>query len=147
MEKSVIDHLIDNFKKATIELENLQLQIALGKADAKDKFEEVKKRFNLFVQDSKNKYNQVEDLAEELHTKFDELRVQLALGKAETKDIFEAQAKRIRTKIHEIELFIDAHPQLKKALIYVQHEFERIKLELEIIAINFNKFTLFYFWE
>lgn len=142
MEKSIIENLISGFKKAANELEELQVQLSLGKAEAKDKFESLKKRFNLTLHEAELKVKDAKEWAEELHTKFDELRVQLALGKAETKDAFEAQRKRIYAKIHEIELYIKSHPQLMKAYDYLQAEFERIKLELEIISVNFKLATL-----
>ena len=47
------DQVVAGLRKAAIELEELQVQATLGKAEAKDKFEDVKKKFNLFVHESK----------------------------------------------------------------------------------------------
>ncbi|MBK9593710.1 MAG: hypothetical protein IPO32_20205 [Crocinitomicaceae bacterium] len=138
MEKSIIENVVSGFKKAATELEELQLQLALGKAEAKDKFESMKKRFNTFVHDAELKADDAKEWASDMRTKFDELRVQLALGKAETKDAFEIQRKKINAKMHEIENYIQSHPQLAKAYDYMQTEFERVKLELEILAVNFQ---------
>lgn len=142
MEKSIIDHMVSGFKKAATELEELQLQLSLGKAEAKDKFETLKKRFNGVVHEAELKVDDVKEWGHDLHTKFDELRIQLALGKAETKDVYEAQRKKINLKIHEIETYIQAHPKLAKAYDYLLTEFERVKLELEILAVNFKLSTL-----
>lgn len=138
MENTIIDRVVGGFKKAATELEELQLQLALGKSEAKDKFESMKKRFNMLLHEAELKTDDVKEWAEDIHTKFDELRVQLALGKAETKDGFETQRKKINAKIHELEDYIQAHPKLAKAYDYLQTEFERIKLELEILAVNFQ---------
>ncbi|MBI3133056.1 MAG: hypothetical protein HYZ14_00130 [Bacteroidetes bacterium] len=142
MEKKIIDTLISGFKKAATELEELQVQLSLGKAEAKDKFESLKKRFNTMLHDAELKAKDAKEWADDMRTKLDELRVQLALGKAESKDAFEAQRKRINAKIHEIELFINAHPKLAKVFDYLQTEFERIKLELEILSVNFKLASL-----
>lgn len=138
MEATMIDKLVEGFRKIANELEELQLQLALGKAEAKDKFEYLKKRFNLFLHDAELKVNEAREFVEETKSKIDELRVQLALGKAETKDVFEAQRKKILAKIHDVETYIKSHPALAKVYDFVHAEFERIKLELEILAIDFK---------
>jgi hypothetical protein len=138
MENTIIDKLVSGFKKAATELEELQLQLALGKSEAKDKFEILKKRFNALIHDAELKADDVREWADDVRSKFDELRVQLALGKADTKEAFEAQRKKINAKIQDIENYIQAHPKLAKVYDYLQTEFERIKLELEILAVNFQ---------
>ena len=90
-----VDKVIGALRKSAIELEEFQVKAALGKADAQDKYEDVKKKFNVFIHESEFKVNGIKEKIEELNTKFDELRVQLALGKAETKEIFKKQKKQI----------------------------------------------------
>jgi hypothetical protein len=122
MEKSIIENVVNGFKKAATELEELQLQLALGKSEAKDKFESLKKRFNGVVHDAELKADKAKEWAEDMRTKFDELRVQLALGKAETKDAFEVQRKKINAKIHEIENYILTHPQPNQMILSKKEE-------------------------
>lgn len=141
MENTIIDKVVSGFKQAATELEELQLQLALGKSEAKDKFESMKKRFNGLLHDAELKTDDVKEWADDMRTKFDELRVQLALGKAETKEAFETQRKKINSKIHDVENYIQAHPKLARTYDYLQTEFERIKLELEILAVNFQLAT------
>lgn len=90
-----VDKVIGALRKTAVELEEFQVQAALGKAEVQEKYEEVKKKFNLFIHDSESKVKSIKEQIEELNTKFDELRVQLALGKAETKEIFKKQKKTI----------------------------------------------------
>ena len=80
-----VDKVIGALRKSAIELEEFQIKAALGKAEAQEKYEEVKKKFNLFIHESEYKINGIKEKIEELNTKCDEVRVQLALGKAETK--------------------------------------------------------------
>ena len=77
-----VDKVIETLRKTATEIEEFRVQTALGKAEAKDKYEEVKKKFNLFIHNSEFKIKEVKEKVEELNMKFDELRVQLALGKA-----------------------------------------------------------------
>ena len=105
-----VDKVIGALRKSAVELEEFQVKAALGKADAQVKYEQVKKKFNLFIYDSEFKIKSVKEKIEELNTKFDELRVQLALGKAETKEIFKKQ-KNI-TELKSLLKFINKYPLL-----------------------------------
>jgi len=100
-----VDKVIGALRKTAVELEEFQVQATLGKAEAQDKYEEVKKKFNLFIHDSEFKIKGIKEKIEDVNTNFDELRVQLALGKAETKEIFKKQKKELLSKIHEIEVY------------------------------------------
>ena len=54
-ETRFIDNVVETLRKAAVEMEELQVQAALGKAEAKDKFDEVKKKFNLVLHEAKAK--------------------------------------------------------------------------------------------
>ena len=136
--KSVTDKVVSGFRKAATELEKFQLQFALGKAEAKDKYEDLKKKFNQTVHSAKLKAIKAKEKADDLHGLFDDLLVQLALGKAETKDAFIRQQKKINAKIHDIELYIKSHPTLMKIYDKLLEEFEKLKIQLEILAVNFK---------
>lgn len=99
------DNLIAAIKKAAVELEAAQVQIALGKAEAKDKAEEIKNKFKGMLQDAKNTAYLQESKFEKLKGKLENLEVQLALGKAVAKDVIAEQKKKISHTIHEIEEF------------------------------------------
>ena len=128
-----IDKVVEALKKTTIELEEFQVKAALGKAEAKDKYEELKKKFNLFLHDSKTKVNTGKEKVENIHTKFDELRVQLALGKAETAESFKLQKKQILQTLHELEVEIKTNESLKRMYAIALIEIEQFKISLEIL--------------
>lgn len=134
-----VDKVIGALRKTAVELEEFRVQAALGKAEAQDKYEEVKKKFNLFVQDSEYKINGVKEKIEELNTKFDELRVQLALGKAETKEIFKKQKKQLLLTLHDIEVKIKTNETLNRMYALTLIEIEQFKIQLEILEQKFNK--------
>ena len=99
------DSLVAAMKMAATELEAAQVQLALGKAEAKDKVEEVKSKFKDLVQGAKNKAYKGEAKFDMLKGKLEHLEVQLALGKAEAKEVLAEQKKKISHTIHEIEEF------------------------------------------
>ncbi|MCB9223058.1 MAG: hypothetical protein H6582_02680 [Crocinitomicaceae bacterium] len=138
----VVDKVVDALRKAATELEALQVQAALGKAEASDKYEELKKKFDHFVHETKIKFEQgkekVGDIQEEVQALLDELRVQLALGKAEGKEAFAEQKKKIIEKIRQIENKIKSNPTLNKAYAVVLVEMEKFKVLLEWLEQKFE---------
>ena len=138
-ENQFVDNVIGALRKTALNLEEFQVQTALGKADAKDKYEEVKKKFNLFIHDSEFKIKGVKEKIEELNAKFDELRVQLALGKAETKEIFKKQKKQLLLILHDIEVKIKTNEYLSRMYALTLIEIEQFKIQLEILEQKFSK--------
>ncbi|MEZ4923012.1 MAG: hypothetical protein R2780_07580 [Crocinitomicaceae bacterium] len=139
----VVDKVVDALRKAATELEALQVQAALGKAEASDKYEELKKKFDHFVHETKIKFEQGKekagDIQEEVQALLDELRVQLALGKAEGKEAFAEQKKKIVEKIRQIENKIKSNPTLNKAYAVVLVEMEKFKVLLEWLEQKFEE--------
>ena len=136
-----IDKVVEALRKAATEIEEFQVKATLGKADAQDKYEEIKKKFNLFLHDSKLKINEGKEKMDDIHTKFDELRVQLSLGKAQSIEVFKAQKKKILLTLHEVEVKIKSNEKLKKMYAFVLIEIEKFKVNLEILEQKFNQST------
>lgn len=134
-----VEKVIGALRKTAVELEEFQVQAALGKAEAQDKYEEVKKKFNLFIHKSESQVKDIRSQIEELNAKFDELRVQLALGKAETKEIFKKQKKQLLSTLHDIEVKIKTNETLKRMYSLMLIEMEQFKIQLEILEQKFNK--------
>ena len=72
-----IGKVADSLRKAALEMEEFQVKVALGKADAEEKYEDIKKKFNSFINDSKQKIKVGKEKVDDLHMKFDKLMVQL----------------------------------------------------------------------
>lgn len=133
-----IDKVIVALRKAAINLEEFQVKTALGKAEAKDKYEEVKKEFNSFIHDSEYKIKDVKENIEDLKAKFDELRIQLVLGKAETIDAFKKQKKQLLLTLHEIEVKIKKNKVLNRIYAVTLIEIEQFKIQLEILEEKYK---------
>lgn len=102
--------------------EDLQLQLALGRADAIDEFEKQKANLKKIVDENMAKLAEStdkltgSDIGTKMNTKFDELRVQLALGKAETKEALEKQSEAINNSVKKIKDDLgEKYPDLVKS--------------------------------
>lgn len=140
MEKTLTDKLIDTIRKAQIDLEEFKLQFALGKADARVKYEELKKKFNTSLQKTLIKVKTAQNSAkvQDLRAKLEDLQVQLTLGKAETRDAFNAQRKRILKKIESIEKSLGAGEFTAEISARLKDELEKFKIKLEILRLQFE---------
>jgi hypothetical protein len=133
-----MDKVVDVLKKSAIELEEFQVKAALGKAEAQDKYEEIKKNFNGFIHDSKSKIRAGKEKVDGINTKFDELRVQLALGKAESIDSFRSQKKQILATLRDLEVKMKSNETLKRMYAFVLIEIEKFKLQLDLLEQKFE---------
>lgn len=128
------------------ELDELALQFALGKAEARDVFESVKHD----LRDRLHTFQQTQlgtitgHVADSIRAKTDELMLQLNLGMANTKDEFETQLLSIEKKMHELEQEIKTKLPEVINRIELEHEFEKFKLKLAILKLKFKlgKFEL-----
>lgn len=139
-EKKAGDTLIATLKKSVSELEDLQVQIALGKSEAHDLFEDVKKKFNGFLHNAKQKITVSKEKKEKIRGDFDDLQVQLALGKAETLELFNEQKKKIFSAISKLEKSMENKTSVfaKDVEEKVKHEIERFRIKTEVLRVQFE---------
>ncbi len=143
IEKTTLtDKIIIGLKNAAVELEELRLQAALGKAEARDAYEAAKKTFNNYVHEAKTRLESAKGPAKEkitqLKTTFETLQVQLALGKAETKEVFDAQAKKIDKALSEVEAFITKNKITNVYYAELQMEIEKFRIKLDILKLQYE---------
>ena len=104
------DNIISFLKQATVKLEELQVQSALGKAELEEKFEDIKKESRKQYQHLKSEVNATiqRDSAkwDKVKAKFEHLELQLALGKAETKEMLDEQKKNLSKAFREVKELI-----------------------------------------
>ena len=127
----------DGVNHAIAELQEFRLQIALGKAEARDKFEEIKKKFHASIQTLKMRMNESKT-ANDIKQKLDELQVQLALGEAEAREAFSSQKEKILKSIHEIEALLKAHEGDTEFYLKLSNELEKFKIKLEILKYKYQ---------
>ncbi len=140
IEKDILQKVTEKLLSAQQEIDELALQLALGKAEATDKFEEIKKEFRLKISELKNLLsNPYENyLSPEVKAKIEELELQLALGKADSKVLFEEQKKKIMKALANLEENIQKNWRKIKAPDFFLHEVEQFKLKMEILRLRFR---------
>ncbi len=137
-EKKLGDNLIAQMKKSATDLENFQVQLALGKAEAKDKFEELKKKFNGAVHSAKLKLIAGKSKLDEIKSEFEEMQVQLALGKADTIDAFNDQKKKILRGISVIEKRLETNSLADEIESRFRHDIEKFKIQLDVLRVHYE---------
>lgn len=135
---SLIDKAISGLRKAAVELEEFQLQLVLGKAEASDKYEELKKKFADAIQSAMKKLSNTKIIGNDLKGKFDELLLQLSLGKAETREVFNEQKIRILNAVQEIENILRTIEIGAELYLNLYNEIQKFKIKIEILRLKFE---------
>lgn len=126
--KDKTENRINNLKAI---VQELQLQLTLGKAEALDELERQKKNLQATVNEIKQKV----ESDPKVKARLEELQVQLALGKAETRDMFEEQKVKLISLINEVEKSLEKnYPDLMEK---AEALFTRLKTRLEIGRVHF----------
>ncbi len=138
-EKPMLEKIAGKLTKAQQELDELAVQFSLGKAEAKDKFEEIKKEFRTQV--AKLKHTLTATMFKEMvsvsKAKFEELELQLALGKADTAEVFGEQSKKILQSLQALENEIKRKFKQSNEVNSFSQEIESFKLKVEILRLKF----------
>lgn len=140
--KNITDKIIHLLRKTVTEMEELSVQAALGKAEARDLYEESKKRFRDYLQETRDALKTIKEAAspEILRIKafLETLQVQLALGKAETREMFEEQKDSIAKSLRELESFIRNNKITGEYYSKLLMEIETFRIKLEIIRLRYE---------
>lgn len=104
------ENVLSFLKQSVSNIEELQVQSALGKAELSDKLEEIKRDAKVKLANLKAEVNSVlrEDKEEfnNLRSKIEHLELQLALGEAETMDNLKEQKKNLKEAVSDIKNII-----------------------------------------
>lgn len=139
-EKRFLVSVAENLLAAQQEIDELMIQLALGKAEAKDKFEEVKKDFKASM--ASLKLQVLAFTGTGLNKKTNDAIEQLEneLEKPETNNLidFELQRTKLLALVETIQKEVEqwlSDRQLSHEFI---NEFEKFKLKLEILKLKFT---------
>lgn len=141
--KPTLTRIAKKLLKAQQEVDDMAVQMALGKAEAKEKFEEVKADFKKRLAELKENFDTISQ-QENLMTKIENLEGLLNTGLAEGKPAFETQKKKIFSALAAVE------SEVKEKINSIPtgddfiHEIEKFKLKTEILRLKFGlkKFEL-----
>jgi hypothetical protein len=138
-EKRFLVSVAENLLTAQQEIDELMLQLALGKAEAKDKFEELKKDFKASI--ASLKLQMLSFTGAGLTKKTNEAIAQLeaALEKPAVNNLvdFDAQRTKLLTLVETIQNDVEHWLKDNKLSHEFINEFEKFKLKLEILKLKF----------
>ncbi len=138
--EKILIRIADKLSEAQQEIDELAVQLALGKAEAKDKFEELKKEFRSRLNEFKH-YLTVPSSDKELsgvRTIVENLEKDLERGEASTKEDFASQQKDILTTTTSLQDTLEKKAEVSSTSHDFMHELEKFKIKLEILQLKFG---------
>lgn len=139
-EKKALLKTADILVEAQRELDELTVQLALGKAEALDKFEEIKRDFRSRIATLKATLNAegLIGISKDIKARIEKLELALTERKSENREMFVAQKRLILKSLLVLEAEIRKHLPDREDIQHVLHEFESFKLKLEILRLRFE---------
>lgn len=124
--------------------EELEVQLALGKAEAKEVFEREKKNLNEFIHEQKIRFKKEEKMAvekwEDLLKKFEQLEAELSKETATKKKAYDKQKQETLRSVYELENAIkEAYGELG-ATLREQLDLFKAKLDAYRIQLALSEF-------
>src|SRR4051812_6843583 len=148
---SFTDLIIDGFKKAAIELEELRVQMTLGSYEARDLYEQIKKDLRSRLHEAGNELHEFKNKEEvqRVMRTIEHLRVQLDLGIAETEEAFDAQKKKLSHALAELEAQVKADPEFRKVYGEIRMQMEKFRVKMDLLSLQYKlkKIQAEYKWE
>jgi len=136
----LLEKMAEGLLQAQQEIDELALQLSLGKSEAKEKLEEVKKEFikgiNTLKKSLQSALDQPIPLA--LKMKFEAVELQLQVGKVQSKESFDSQIKLLIVATIALEEEIRSLVHKMEVKGYFGHEIEKFLLKLEILRLKFG---------
>lgn len=132
------EQLASMLSKAATEIGEFQVQLALGKSEARDEYEKLKKNLRQQFSGANPTYQSGKKNAQKIQTGIDELQVQLALGKADTIDTFNFQKKKITGALNKLEAALTSLPHDDKFKLEAKNEIEKTKIKLDILRLHYR---------
>jgi hypothetical protein len=136
----LIDRFIQSLRDAQTELEAFRVQLALGKADAKDKYEELRSDVERLMREWQDYLRSSGIVNEEGQTDYkralEELRLQASLGKAEAAEFITRNSVELLNYIHELEQKVSADSRWTEFRERWTTGIEVAKTKLEILKLH-----------
>ncbi len=136
-QKPILVKIANQLLKDQQELDSLAVQLSLGKADAKDKFKEVKAEFRGKLQDFKatlsSGYKESKEWANQTSKAIDELEDAL---EERVEEIFEESKTKIINAAEKLKEQIKNSPASEKLSLLYATSYEKARLQLEVLEQN-----------
>ncbi len=151
---SFSEKTVELLKKSRTELEEFRVRLSLGKMDAADEYEEMKKNLREQLHDTRLTLTGFEKENREkirgLGKKIEQLQLQLAPGKASSRKIFSDRMKNAAQAVHAVrEDLRDREMVFHETFTHLAHAVElfMIKLQMLQLKIKLGQYELSEKWE
>jgi hypothetical protein len=141
-EQGILDEVKQKLQQARQELDELTVQLALGKAEARDKFEEIKQDFLKRMHDWNHVFGI--DGNPEVNQKIAALEEHLRMEEKNAKGTWDNRIKSIFASLEAVKSVIIRKIKSAHQESDIEHDVEIFKLKLEILRLKFGlkKFEL-----
>lgn len=129
----IIENIIEKLRRAEVELEEFELQLALGKADAMDQYEGMKKELREVLWKIKQ---EVKDKSKMFDAKMEQLLEILQAGKPEAKETFSASKEKISELLDELLSELKNTGIGAELYATIVGEFGKFKIKMEILRLK-----------
>lgn len=138
--KKILIRIAEKLSEAQQEIDELTVQLALGKAEAKDKFEDIKKEFRSRLNEFRQYLATLPSDTELSGARaiVDTLEKELEQGEASTQEAFASQQKKILTTTVSLQNTLKKKPAFSSLSHDFIHELEKFKIKLEIVHLRFG---------
>jgi hypothetical protein len=136
-ENGILLEVKEKLQTARQELDELTVQLALGKAEARDKFDEIKRDFLKRIQEL-NQTLGIDGNTNEVNQKIEALEEHLRVNEANTKDSWDNRIKNIFTSLEEVKSVFAKKLKTVHLNTNFEHEVEMFTLKLEILRLKFG---------
>lgn len=126
--------------KAEADLQTFRVRLSLGKMEARDVFEDLKKELHGLAHKAKTLANDIrasEDLRP-LVNALEHLQVQLSLGVAEGRREFEQQKRKIYAALRALENDLEQAAAHSEELARVKKQFGKLRTKLGLLALHWK---------
>lgn len=140
--KPLLARIAEQLIKDQQELDQLAVQLSLGKAEVKDKFETLKHKLkgsvHDFKVDLKEVYKDNKEWSNSFKEKLTHLEEQLSASKAETKEVFKAQKKNIVHAMDLVKEEIKKNPEVHKVADFFTAASEKARLQIRLFEMKWG---------
>jgi hypothetical protein len=136
-ERGILLEAKEKLQIARQELDELTVQLALGKAEARDKFDEIKRDFLKRIHEL-NQALGVDGNTNEVNRKISALEKHLRVDEANAKGTWDNRFKNIFASLEEVKSAVANRIKTVQSNTDFEHEVEMFKLKLEILRLKFG---------
>jgi hypothetical protein len=132
--------IADKLMQTQQEIDELTVQLSLGKAEVRDKFQEIRNEFRVKLSEVKkliSSHTFAEELTE-VRAKIDDLENSLKPETIATPAAFEKERNRLLKDTSQLEKLLEKKIPLYEELLGFRHEIEKLKIKMEILWLKFT---------